>query len=211
MGDIYIGDLAHSIDAGEEYFLAHYGIKGMKWGVRRYQNEDGSLTQAGKEKLEKWRDKEDRKIRKEQFKLESRAMRKADKANFEWTKAADEHGAFSPEALKKGAKAAKKEGKANYIEAYYKTLRERTANMTLNDIRQENVKVGKAFTKTIAASLAISSLMVPTIGYGTAIIPNTTAIRRNSRVSSAERKTMREEAYRNASEEMERIHADTRR
>ena len=28
--------------------LAHHGIKGQKWGVRRFQNEDGSLTPAGK-------------------------------------------------------------------------------------------------------------------------------------------------------------------
>lgn len=28
--------------------LKHYGIQGMKWGVRRYQNEDGTLTSAGK-------------------------------------------------------------------------------------------------------------------------------------------------------------------
>ena len=29
--------------------LAHYGVKGMKWGVRRYQNKDSSLTPAGKQ------------------------------------------------------------------------------------------------------------------------------------------------------------------
>ena len=32
---------------GEE-FLYHYGIKGQKWGVRRYQNKDGSYTALGK-------------------------------------------------------------------------------------------------------------------------------------------------------------------
>lgn len=32
----------------EDNYLAHFGIKGMKWGVRRFQNEDGSLTNEGK-------------------------------------------------------------------------------------------------------------------------------------------------------------------
>lgn len=31
--------------------LTHWGIKGMRWGIRRYQNKDGSLTPAGKKKL----------------------------------------------------------------------------------------------------------------------------------------------------------------
>lgn len=30
--------------------IYHHGIKGMKWGVRRYQNKDGSLTAAGKKR-----------------------------------------------------------------------------------------------------------------------------------------------------------------
>lgn len=30
--------------------LSHHGIKGQKWGVRRYQNKDGSLTKEGKER-----------------------------------------------------------------------------------------------------------------------------------------------------------------
>lgn len=32
----------------QETYLEHHGIKGQKWGVRRFQNADGSLTNAGK-------------------------------------------------------------------------------------------------------------------------------------------------------------------
>lgn len=30
--------------------LYHYGIRGMRWGVRRFQNKDGSLTSAGRKR-----------------------------------------------------------------------------------------------------------------------------------------------------------------
>jgi hypothetical protein len=32
--------------------LYHWGVKGMRWGVRRYQNKDGSLTPAGKKRYD---------------------------------------------------------------------------------------------------------------------------------------------------------------
>ena len=41
-------DLVQSMLEGET--LAHYGIKNQKWGVRRFQNEDGSLTPEGRER-----------------------------------------------------------------------------------------------------------------------------------------------------------------
>lgn len=41
--------LAHPYD-----YMAHYGTPGMKWGRRRFQNKDGSLTEAGKRRYAKY-------------------------------------------------------------------------------------------------------------------------------------------------------------
>lgn len=37
----------------EQTYIYHHGIQGQKWGVRRYQNKDGSLTSAGKKRYAK--------------------------------------------------------------------------------------------------------------------------------------------------------------
>lgn len=42
--------MATSFTDWESDYLAHFGTKGMKWGQRRFQNPDGSLTALGKER-----------------------------------------------------------------------------------------------------------------------------------------------------------------
>ena len=39
------------IRENNDQHLSHHGIKGQKWGIRRYQNEDGTLTDEGRIKL----------------------------------------------------------------------------------------------------------------------------------------------------------------
>ena len=50
--------LVHADDEGA--YLAHHGIKGQRWGVRRFQNPDGSLTEKGKRRMKTLQGKSDK-------------------------------------------------------------------------------------------------------------------------------------------------------
>jgi len=48
-----LGVMPLSTLESQKNVLSHYGIKGQKWGNRRFQNEDGSLTEEGKRRYGK--------------------------------------------------------------------------------------------------------------------------------------------------------------
>lgn len=67
-----------------ETILKHYGIKGQRWGVRRFQNPDGTLTAKGKARLDK---KDDKWAQKNSSKITEKAQKKSQKELDQYAKA----------------------------------------------------------------------------------------------------------------------------
>lgn len=88
-----MNDYVLLIDRNGEPYLAHHGIRGQKWGVRRYQNEDGSLTSAGKSRYStdsaKKATKSLNRIEKENAKLKTKSAIARIKANKAYQKGKD--------------------------------------------------------------------------------------------------------------------------
>lgn len=142
-----------------EYYISHSGVKGMKHGVRRWQNKDGSLTPAGKLRYLKGTRNIDRKNAANE-KLKAKAL-KYDKKQSAMTKKSERaHALYDlEEANSKAVKSAVYASKASKLErkAYYES--DATKQMKYAN-KAAKYKYKSAKLKTKADRLSLST------GYG---------------------------------------------
>jgi hypothetical protein len=139
-------------------YLEHYGVPGMKWGMRRYQNADGSLTAAGQKRYEKTgvkgyqykshaTKKYERKAKRAKVRAEIyRDSIKELKGMHDWT---DMYEKSDNHFIKKwGEKAKKKDAKA----ALYTQRAKRSAEIDRGEQEYaKNLSTGKAILGTLLA------------------------------------------------------------
>lgn len=113
-----------------ELELRHHGIKGMHWGIRRYQNKDGSLTPAGQRRLNK---------------LEKEYNRLGGKSH-------DDYEQISSN-VKKKEKKHKKVSEMTNEEIQARIDRIRLVN-TLNSLQPKHVSAGQRFANSVKASIS---------------------------------------------------------
>ena len=149
--------------------LMHYGIKGQKWGVRRFQNPDGTLTAEGKARA-KAEYKEDNK---KAFELGKDATIKS-YAAYKANKKADRKRATdvdkeTAKRLSKAAAEAEKKVKQNYEELVKKYGSEAIAGLSYDKKGRlkESVASGKDYAVALgmtALSAAVGLVAMPALG-----------------------------------------------
>lgn len=136
--------------------LCHYGIKGQKWGVRRYQNKDGSLTPAGKK-----RNKYDGKLisvgqaKGRAYRAETAARRNTFKELNSSSKRHTKH-QYAVAAIKSGVKARKESIAAD--KAHNKQVRHERAK-TITQFKQKRSDISNS--RTMGSKLATNMLAGP--------------------------------------------------
>jgi len=122
-------------------YLSHHGILGQKWGVRRYQNPDGSLTKAGYRHLQRLQRQEERKdlrwVKRNQKRLYNSAYRQSRK----------ELNAYDRELAKYVPKKLKNGKISKTFAAYHNVKMAELMNQALGDVPAPSGKVVRFVAK----------------------------------------------------------------
>lgn len=177
--------LMHSDGSAELY---HHGIKGMKWGVRRYQNKDGTLTESGKKRKAKIDAADERYRSKQMAKTENYynndrrsgpyGINIVEGINSLKRKLNSDSDKYDKDTIR---------AKIETQETLKKIETTKVSKLTHDDIQKERVAVGKAVVKDLLMSSAISAITVPTTGlvYGQYTSPQ--SARSKSRLNPKEK------------------------
>lgn len=124
--------------------LYHHGVKGMKWGVRRYQNKDGSLTNAGRKKISKQYKKQSVKVTRDLQNQQSSMWVKSYNKTADYMNGGGIDKFNKQQEKKYGKDYAKRD---DYMDNYQKLFNEKmnqNLNKTLNEFYSNNKNVQKS-------------------------------------------------------------------
>jgi uncharacterized phage infection (PIP) family protein YhgE len=146
--------------------LYHFGIQGQKWGVRRYQNEDGSLTDAGRQhygysmsrevnRLKKYAKKEQKKEFKSKKKANIAARNKRRKQKIQFL-TGYKYGGTGLFAHRQGKYEAKADRLAYKSEKYkrkgtrlYERMKEKYRNMPADTFKSSDLNYLKKYSSRV--------------------------------------------------------------
>lgn len=200
-------------DDGANNYLAHHGVKGQKWGVRQYQNPDGTLTEEGRRRYltsdgifnkEKWdadRAKENselneykEKSKKRLDKYYDRSIEKASKQALSLIDKFDRLNFSNEEKiLKKRSETIDKLTNVHLLSGMKELEKSKIMNMDYEQMKKEKshvAKINAGFAALNSLSLAATTAaiasgvpLVPVVGFG----KNNNAIRTEHRTDTSER------------------------